>query len=88
MKDTVLSSNVLKYTNLKQNTSINKPKSAHNKPFNKNLSKPISNKQTESCDQKTRYLKLLKNFIKTCFTIPKNRDNTITSKEFDSYKTL
>lgn len=86
--ESFLSSNVLKYVNLKQNTSINKLKSAHNKPFNKNLSKPIPNKSTESCNQKTRYLKLLKNFIKTCFTILKNHDITITSKKFDSYKTL
>lgn len=40
-----------------QNTSISKPKSAQNKPFNENLSKPIPNKTTESCGQKTRYLK-------------------------------
>lgn len=40
---------------ISRNTSINDPKSAHNKPFNGNLSKPIPNKSTESCDQKTRY---------------------------------
>lgn len=79
-----LSSNVLKYINRKQNTSINKPKTTHNKPVYKNLSKPISNKSIESCNQKTRYLKLLTNG----FTFPKNHDNTVTSKEFDSYKTL
>lgn len=47
----------LKSVNPKQNTSINKPKTAHNKPIYKNLSKPIPNLTTESCDQKTRYLK-------------------------------
>ncbi len=44
-------------TNFSQNTSINNPKSPHNKLLNENLSKPIPNKTTESCGQKTRYLK-------------------------------
>ena len=57
-------------------------KTARNKPIYKNLSKPIPNKTTESCDQKTRYLKSLK----IGFTASKNHDNTTTSKEFDSYK--
>lgn len=48
------------------------------------LSKPIPNKMVESCNQKTRYLKLLKNG----FIFQKNRDNTIISDSFDSYKTL
>lgn len=39
---------------------------------------------TKSDNQKTRYLKLLKNG----FTVIKNRDITITSDSFDSYKTL
>lgn len=79
-----LSSNVLKYINRKQNTFINKPKTTRNKQIYKNLSKPMSNKSIESCNQKTRYLKLLKNG----FTFQKNRDNTTTSDSFDSYKTL
>ena len=44
--------------NHKQNTSIKNQKSAQNKPFNENLSKPIPNPTTESCGQKTRYLTL------------------------------
>lgn len=42
--------------NLNQNTSIKNQKSAQNKPFNENLSKPIPNKTTESYGQKMRYL--------------------------------
>ena len=41
-----------------QNTSIKNQKSAQNKPFNENLSKPIPNKSTDSYGQKTRYLTL------------------------------
>lgn len=44
--------------NLNQNTHINKPKSAQNKPFNENLSKPIPNKTAESYGQKIRHLTL------------------------------
>ena len=44
--------------NLNQNAHINKPKTAHNKPLNENLSKPISNKLLESRSQKTKYLTL------------------------------
>ena len=44
--------------NLSQNTSIKNQKSAQNKPFNENLSKPIQNKTAESRSQKTRYLTL------------------------------
>lgn len=47
----------LKSDNPKQNTSINKPKTIHNKPIYKNLSKPIPNKMAASCDQKTKCLK-------------------------------
>lgn len=43
--------------NHKQNTSIKNQKSAQNKPFNENLSKPIPNTPTESYGQKTRYFK-------------------------------
>ena len=46
----------LETANSSQNISINKPKTARNKPIYKNLSKPIPNKTTESCDQKTRCL--------------------------------
>lgn len=42
---------------LNKNTFINKPKTTHNKPFNKNLSNPVSNKNIESSGQKTRYLR-------------------------------
>ena len=41
-----------------QNTSIKNQKSAQNKPFNENLSKPIPNTPTESCGQKIRHLTL------------------------------
>lgn len=44
--------------NLSQNTSIKNQKSAQNKPFNENLSKPIQNKTTESRSQKIRHLTL------------------------------
>ena len=44
--------------NHKQNTSIKNQKSAQNKPFNENLSKPIPNTPTESYGQKMRYLTL------------------------------
>lgn len=44
--------------NFSQNTSINKPKSAQNKPFSENLSKPIPNKTAESYGQKMRHLTL------------------------------
>lgn len=47
----------LETANSSQNISINKPKTAHNKPIYKNLSKPIPNKMAESCDQKTKCLK-------------------------------
>ena len=46
------------HTNLSQNTSIKNQKSAQNKPFNENLSKPIPNKSTDSYGQKTRHLTL------------------------------
>lgn len=46
----VLSSNVPDLQTSDKNTSINKPKSVHNKSFNENLSKPIPNMPTESCD--------------------------------------
>ena len=39
--------------NPSQNTSIKNQKSAHNKPFSENLSKPIPDKTTESYGQKT-----------------------------------
>lgn len=41
--------------------SRNKPKTAHNKPFSENLSKPIPKKSTESCDQKTESCQILIN---------------------------
>ena len=41
-----------------QNTSIKNQKSAQNKPFNENLSKPIPNKSTDSYGQKIRHLTL------------------------------
>ena len=41
-----------------QNTSIKNQKSAQNKPFSENLSKPIPNKTPESYGQKMRYLTL------------------------------
>lgn len=47
----------LKQINLKQNTHINKPKTTHNKPFNKNPSNPISNKNLESYGQKNKIFK-------------------------------
>ena len=47
----------LKSVNPSQNTHINKPKTTRNKPIYKNLSKPIPNLTTESCEQKTRYFK-------------------------------
>ena len=47
--------------NPSQNTHINKPKSARNKPFSENLSKPISKKTTESYGQKTD------SFVKSLF---------------------
>lgn len=40
-------------SNFHQNTSIKTQKSAHNKPLNENLSKPIPKKTTESYGQKT-----------------------------------
>ena len=43
--------------NFNQNMSINKPKSARNQPFNKNLSKPIPKETTESRGQKMVYNK-------------------------------
>lgn len=46
-----------KSAKLNKNTHIKDPKTARNKPINKNLSKPIPNKTTESCNQKTRCLK-------------------------------
>lgn len=48
-------------SNHSQNTHINKPKIAHNKPFSENLSKPIPNETTESYGQKTD------SFVKSLF---------------------
>lgn len=47
--------------NPSQNTSIKNQKSAHNKPFSENLSKPIPDKTTESYGQKTD------SFVKSLF---------------------
>lgn len=47
--------------NHSQNTHINKSKTARNKPFSENLSKPIPNKTTESYGQKTD------SFVKSLF---------------------
>ena len=55
--------------NPNRNTHINKPKSARNKPFSGNLSKPIPNKTTESYGQKTD------SFVKSLFGC-KNSLNT------------
>ena len=44
--------------NPSQNTSIKNQKSAQNKSFNENLSKPIPNKSTDSYGQKIRHLTL------------------------------